>query len=514
MIRYGVDEEQLTENYGRFKKITNVLKPGVKNEVSFDTTLSFRSIPLYNLVLLNYIETIEDYEIVIKHVFNGCFEAKSEYTVIKEGRELHTSPIIDLHGIVDLMELTDAVREFINTGNAIALTSTDGAYEDDFLKYLKMFDWATQINDFRMIEESIEKLAAFENILFEQRKASALNDRSKMILTVIKRNMLKGKNLSDFKKLSAAEKRLMIAEWYQKQNRYGQAIATAIEAMRSLIVTYYLESKHTGKDHLKVEEDKERNRRDAEDRLLKLKDYLIKNRTEPYNEESLEKAIINAVESFIPARIVRNTFAHNLTTESKNKPELFNIKGENARIIIDNYLHCLRTLYQKVSENEDAFRELYRKDISFKGAAAKDKINGAVIIIDFMNDKLDHSIWDHQLREFKKDKKYQMPASVFTKGGRDLMYSKAAVDYLDNHFNIERTSAILRVTSLKKVSALVPMLNAHSFRNVIVLVRDKEIARFPKDFYEDDYLEEIRAVIVTDECNKEFESIVPYEYEC
>ena len=76
--------------------------------------------------------------------------------------------------------------------------------------------------------------------------------------------MLKGKNLSDFKKLSAAEKRLMIAEWYQKQNRYGQAIATAIEAMRSLIVTYYLESKHTGKDHLKVEEDKERNRRGPE----------------------------------------------------------------------------------------------------------------------------------------------------------------------------------------------------------------------------------------------------------
>ena len=508
LIRYGIDEAQLTENYGRFKKITDVLKPGVKNEVSFDTSHSFRSIPLYNLVLLNYIETIEDFDISIKHVFNGCLDARFEYKVKIDDNWLSAAPIIDLHGIVDLMQLTDAVREFINTGNAVALTSTENSDSDDFLRCLKMFDWATQINDFGKIEEAIDKLAEFETAIYDHNSSTALNDRSKMILSVIQTRLMNNKKLSEFKALTPAEKRLMIAEWYQRQNRYGQAIATAIEAMRSMLVLYYLKYNNIDSNPRLIERPKYQ--RAAEDRFQKLKEYLLLNSTEPYRDESMEKAIINLAESLKHAKAVRNTFAHNRITKSNDTPDLIIAKEADSKAVIDEFLYNLRVLYEKIQSNELSFLELYRKGISSEKLNAGDKISDAVIIIDFTNNKsIRNSIWDTKLSMFKNYDKYLMPSDIFTKGGKNLMYAKAITDYLEAHFRIEQTAVILHVTSLKKIPNMIPMLRSRDFKDIIIIIDDSNIVTIPKGFYPEQYLEEISMVSPDFNCKKKLDTIDP-----
>ena len=511
LIRYGVDEKQQSENYGRFKKINESLIKDAINRISFDISHSFRSIPFYNLVLLNYIETIEDYDIRIDHVFNGCFEAKEEsqkiWPQMKEGQ---AAPILDLHEVIDLLELTGAIREFINTGNAVALTSSENSDEDEFLKCLKQFDWATQINDFGKIEEAVGELAKYETIVFDHSEASIINDRSRMILTIIRRKMLKEKKLSDFKDLSAAEKRLVVAEWYQEQNRYGQAIATGIEAMRSLVVPYYYELKHKERgeeSELRLFGEKENQRRDAETRLCSLGNYLKNNSAETYNDGSLEKAIIDVVNLFYPARIIRNAFAHNLITETKNDPALNNSSEDNSKAIIEGYLNSLRKLYERTEQNKDAFRALYSLDM-INRESQKDnnsKISGAVIIIDFLDRELNADIWENQLFQFKRNPKYRVSDEAFKQAGRNLMYAKAAANCLSKYFKEINTTIILQVLSLKYVSCLVPMLKAYSFKSVIAVVdSDKSIVSLPKGFYDDWYLKDIMTVFVDEECQKKF----------
>ena len=57
LTKYGINEKQLKENYAIIKGIENKLKRNVKYEVAFDITHSFRSLPIYNLIVFNYINT-------------------------------------------------------------------------------------------------------------------------------------------------------------------------------------------------------------------------------------------------------------------------------------------------------------------------------------------------------------------------------------------------------------------------------------------------------------------------
>ena len=60
----------------------------------------------------NYIKSITDYKIKLSHVYYGNFDAQREYNGI--------APIVDLSDVIDVMDLSNAVMEFKDTGNAIS----------------------------------------------------------------------------------------------------------------------------------------------------------------------------------------------------------------------------------------------------------------------------------------------------------------------------------------------------------------------------------------------------------
>ena len=544
LIRYGVDDEQQSENYGRFKKIRESLDHNAVNRISFDISHSFRSIPFYNLVLLNYIETIEDYEIRIEHVFNGCFEAKDESLMLwpQMGKE-QVAPILDLHGVIDLLELTDAVREFMNTGNAVALTARrrKSDSESEFLEDLGLFDWATQTNDFRLIEKAIDNLSGYEELLSEsgeeQKMETAITDRTKMILSVISRKMLDGRRLREFSELAAAEKRLVIAEWYQEQNRYGQAIATGIEAMRSLIVPYHLEYKKINKTE-QMEEDENR-RREAETRLGCISDNLKKKQTD-YSDQSIERLVIDLVEDFRRVRPIRNMFAHNLKSEERtpctagesnldrgytdDKSEYNYSFSKGA---IQSFLIHLRLLFERIERGKaegealsEEFQQLYEEKITIDKPTGEpdDRIGGAVIIMN--PDPYESGDYEEFLKKrikgFETKEKYKLP-SVFSNIGKSAMLAKCAAGYLQKYF-IEKSGTIVICTnSLKNVKYLVPMLKSFSFKSVYALILRKEespnLVGFPKDFFDRDYLEGLKCVHVPDNISRDYENLeAPLRY--
>lgn len=87
-----------------FDKITSVINQS--DEVVFDITHGFRSQPFIVIVLLLYLKTLKN--IKINNIIYGAFEAKDDNGI---------SPVFELRSFVDLIEWSNAVREFTENGN-------------------------------------------------------------------------------------------------------------------------------------------------------------------------------------------------------------------------------------------------------------------------------------------------------------------------------------------------------------------------------------------------------------
>lgn len=59
LMKYGLNEEELWENFSIFMKLIKVLKDG--DEVYLDITHSFRSIPLFMYLMMDFMQTLKNF---------------------------------------------------------------------------------------------------------------------------------------------------------------------------------------------------------------------------------------------------------------------------------------------------------------------------------------------------------------------------------------------------------------------------------------------------------------------
>ena len=105
-------EEDIMQN---FLTIVERLQEG--DEVIFDITHSFRSLPMLNLVALNYARVLKGAE--IKRIYYGAFEVLGHPSQVEEmPEEERVAPIFDLTPYVLLLDWTFAVEEFSRYGMA------------------------------------------------------------------------------------------------------------------------------------------------------------------------------------------------------------------------------------------------------------------------------------------------------------------------------------------------------------------------------------------------------------
>ena len=85
LMDYGMKDEELIKNFKTFMNIADNLKEG--DEVYLDITHSFRSIPIFMFVMLDFLETLKYKNIKLKSVYYGMLEVR---------REIGYSKIVDL----------------------------------------------------------------------------------------------------------------------------------------------------------------------------------------------------------------------------------------------------------------------------------------------------------------------------------------------------------------------------------------------------------------------------------
>ena len=351
VTRYGINEQELSENYQFINSIGKCLKEDVSYEIAFDITHSFRSLPLYNLIILNYFKQVSKYDVSIRHVYYGNVEVRSEINNI--------GSIVDLGDLVQVLDLTNETSEFRNTGNAKTLLSLIPKEEEELRNALEKFDWATQINAFDKVEEALTGLMEVlqKKSEYEQNPYA---DLKKMIEEVILRkffadNGIDCRNSAEYLNLPMEEKRYAICKWYYNQNRYGLAIATAMEALRSYMVPFYLRIKNIEVNQENCEN--EEHRKAGLDILANIRKNCVKSGK---NKDYMEQALCQLDCCRHCATQVRNNFAHNLNKKVDLKCS--NCKGENeyfeARTVVKQYIFMLDRLRKIIKNNREDVYEL------------------------------------------------------------------------------------------------------------------------------------------------------------
>lgn len=97
------------------------------DELYFDITHSFRSIPMLIMVLINYAKLLKN--ISVKSISYGNFEGRN--------RQSDTAPIVDITPFSDLQDWTQGTRQFIKNGNVDELTQLISQSVDPIVREAK-----------------------------------------------------------------------------------------------------------------------------------------------------------------------------------------------------------------------------------------------------------------------------------------------------------------------------------------------------------------------------------------
>ena len=351
LTRYGMNNEELLENYQLLSGIKNWLEPDTDYEIAFDITHSFRSLPVYNLIILNYLSVISSANLDITHIYYGNMDAGREKGGI--------TPILDLHDLISVMHLSSGVSEFKNTGNCRTLLEQIPETESELRKALENFDWATQVNSFDKVQKSLTELLRITER--EQTDSSRYADLNHMINEVLRRKFL---NLKDdrekasevWERMSIADRRLMTAKWYLNQNRYGQAAATAYEALKSHLVRVYLK-----KVKAEVREEDYLNEDYLTDAIRRLSYVYTCLKRRKSSLSGMEEFFLELEGTRKKAVIVRNRFAHNLTERGSKWPGTMTSDQEKAHV--SRLVRLIERLKKEIADHPDEVEHVYTKGL-------------------------------------------------------------------------------------------------------------------------------------------------------
>ena len=230
-----------TENeiWQMFDLITDVIPANEK--VIFDITHGFRSQPFIVIVLLLYLKALKN--IKINNIIYGAFEAKDENNI---------TPVFELKSFIDLIDWSNAVREFTENGNMKYFNNLlSEIHKNSYLKKLP-----NPSKELKGAGVDLSKLTdAFATIRLKEifQNSYHFNQRLEILKTDLENNpqakpfgTLISKISKQFEAISKAEKNIFsdkgfiaqksILQWYVETSKYQKAITLA----REYIISKYL----------------------------------------------------------------------------------------------------------------------------------------------------------------------------------------------------------------------------------------------------------------------------------
>ncbi len=212
VIKYGLNDEELQFNAAKILGIEQYLNKG--DDLYVDITHSFRSLPLYLMNTLIYLQNVSQKQIEIRHISYGMLDVTSE---------LGYTPVVELNNLLVLNQWITGAYAFTQFGNAYQiadLVEQDG--KKSAANVLRNFSNEMNLNYFAGVKNQVQNLSAIKNENF-----SAIGQMIVPTTIELYRKALNAKDMAVFQ--------YNIACWQAEHKNYSSAYMTLLEALLSYI---------------------------------------------------------------------------------------------------------------------------------------------------------------------------------------------------------------------------------------------------------------------------------------
>lgn len=216
LIHYGLNEQEITDNINIVLGLQNFLNNN--DELIVDITHAFRSLPIFMMNLLIYLQNVASKKITISHIHYGMLEIS---------KELGFAPIIDLKAIMDVNDWITGAYSFAQFGNAYKIAQLMNGVDRSVPPLLNDFSDLMNLNHLSGIQSAAQRLSAVKN-----------NQYSTLIPQLIITPVVNGfidRFSTTYGKHSVFQ--LKVARWQLEHRKYAQSLLSANEA----IITYVCE---------------------------------------------------------------------------------------------------------------------------------------------------------------------------------------------------------------------------------------------------------------------------------
>jgi CRISPR-associated DxTHG motif protein len=254
------DGKSEAELWRIFEKISDAVCEG--DQIAFDITHSFRSLPVLALLTIAYLKQIK--QVKVRYILYGAFDAKDE----------QGTPVFDLTPFADLLEWLVAAKMFTATGDSSELgrliqeVQNDayrnrGAYGENLPRALKNFGMALEEVSNDLLLARVPNLPkSVSNLIEKQKRASAeVSDWTPPLTLLLDKIADAYEPFQD----DSLPTQAALIRWYLDHNHIVQAVTLA----REWVVSDYARQKSLSRDDAEDELNQRANNQES-DELVQL----------------------------------------------------------------------------------------------------------------------------------------------------------------------------------------------------------------------------------------------------
>ena len=218
VIKYGINDEEIWSNFDLVMGITEELEDGDK--IYLDITHSFRSIPLFMYLMMDFIQNLQSKQIELSGLYYGMLDIMREL-------DGDYAPVIDYKPLFEISKWIRGVYDFTSYGNGYIISElTD---DEDLANRINRVSNLININYIKELRTQIGKL-------YDQLQDTELKNLK--VFNYIVPNL--EEFLNRFKDIQEDWKfQLEISKWFYENNKYGNAYISLVESILTYVCEFY-----------------------------------------------------------------------------------------------------------------------------------------------------------------------------------------------------------------------------------------------------------------------------------
>ena len=309
-IHYGLNEQELNANAIEILRVENHIHKG--DELIVDITHGFRSLPLYIMNLLVYLQNVSSKKLRITNILYGMLDIS---------RELGYTPVVELNGLLKQNDWITGAYSFLEFGNAYKIAKLlreEGGIGLTAAQRLENFSDTMNINYLDSVKLQVANLSSMKNFEFSPIPNVIIPNTISSYLKTF--NITMGDSFFQY----------TIAQWHFNHKNYASSYMVLTEAL----FTYVCEMCEIATDSPMQDAELAKiilGKRDVNNHISRSEIVSYQKKNLKYSYEKLKK-IYNSINK------IRNSIAHqtkHFTTKSTSK--LIDNLREGLNLFADIY---------------------------------------------------------------------------------------------------------------------------------------------------------------------------------